>query len=323
MTIKEAEKLKKTLVLRDIIVSAIKLGIKVELFSKENNIYCFKYKDKVKYFKNTSSVFNVSLASKIATNKRLTQIALRNYGIKTARGYLIDNEKDLKTFIKNKKIKFPIVIKPNKLMEGTGVCVNINNIKDGLEAINNIKKIKKAKEEKILVENYFYGRDYRLLVLKNTVIAATERIHPSIIGDGKSTIEKLIKEEVNKREKLKFDKEIERSIKDAGYKIKDRLEKGKILRIRQNANYSTGALAKNVTDKISPYFKKIAIKAIKALGLGIGGVDILTKDIIANKGDYIVVEINGCPNPDLHINPSIGKSINVPMLIVKKMFNIK
>ena len=164
MTIKEAKKLKSNFVLKGVIISALKLGIKVDLFDEENNIYYFKHNNRGRYFRSTSSTFNTSLSCMIAADKRLTQMALQNSGIKTANGYLINSELDLKLLINNKKLKFPIVIKPNKLMGGAGVFVNIRNINDSIKAIKNIKKIDKAKKEKILVEKYFHGQDYRLFV---------------------------------------------------------------------------------------------------------------------------------------------------------------
>src|SRR5699024_10873161 len=53
--------------------------------------------------------------------------------------------------------------------------------------------IKKELNEDIIVEQYIDGHDYRVYVIENEVVGAILRVPPNIIGDGKSTVEELIK----------------------------------------------------------------------------------------------------------------------------------
>ena len=46
--------------------------------------------------------------------------------------------------------------------------------------------------EDIIIEKYINGRDYRVCSIYGDIVAVSERIPPYIIGDGISSIEKLI-----------------------------------------------------------------------------------------------------------------------------------
>ena len=104
----------------------------------------------------------------------------------------------------------------------------------------------------------------------------------------------------------------------------DILKKGKVVRLRQTANIFGGGISINVTNKINPYYKKIAIDACKEFDLNIGVVDLITKDISKKSNGYKVVEINSFPALSMHENPDIGKPINVSKLILQSIFpNLK
>jgi len=45
-----------------------------------------------------------------------------------------------------------------------------------------------------VAQEMVFGKEYRVLVFGEKVIGALEMIHPHIIGDGVSTVSKMIKE---------------------------------------------------------------------------------------------------------------------------------
>jgi cyanophycin synthetase len=54
---------------------------------------------------------------------------------------------------------------------------------------------------------------------------------------------------------------------------------GAVVYLRSTANLSTGGTATDVTDIIHPDNREMAERAVRAIGLDVGGVDFLSKDI--------------------------------------------
>ena len=76
--------------------------------------------------------------------------------------------------------------------------------------------------------------------------------------------------------------------------------------LRKTANLSTGGTAIDVTDVIHPDNRLMAERAIRAVGLDIGGVDFLTTDITQSYRDTggAICEINAGPGMRMHIAPA-------------------
>ena len=80
--------------------------------------------------------------------------------------------------------------------------------------------------------------------------------------------------------------------------------------VRQNANFSTGGSVEDVSDKVHPKNILLAQRAIKILGMEIGGVDVIANNIdtpITETGGKII-EINSSPSLSLHVCHGQSKS---------------
>ncbi|NCS70955.1 MAG: hypothetical protein GW780_02195, partial [Candidatus Aenigmarchaeota archaeon] len=130
------------------------------------------------------------------------------------------------------QIGFPLVTKPVNGNHGRGVTININNFQEALNGFNIAQKISSY----VLVERQITGEDYRLLVINNKLVAASKRTPAHVVGDGKSTIKKLI-DKVNEdprrgygHEKMltliTIDKITKGIISSGGYTLKSVLKKG-------------------------------------------------------------------------------------------------
>jgi cyanophycin synthetase len=56
----------------------------------------------------------------------------------------------------------------------------------------------------------------------------------------------------------------------------DSVPEGEVVYLRSTANLSTGGTATDVTDIIHPDNREMAVRAVKAIGLDVGGVDFLS-----------------------------------------------
>ena len=115
-----------------------------------------------------SGVFSSSLAM----DKYLSRLKFKKNGIKVPK-YLVLKKSGKKRSIKKikKKIKFPLVIKPNN--EGSSLGVHIcKNEKQFIKNYNNIKN----EHNIILVEKYIPGREIQVAVMDNKALGAIELI---------------------------------------------------------------------------------------------------------------------------------------------------
>ena len=153
-----------------------------------------------------------------------------------------------------------------------------------------------------------------------------------VVGDGKHSIEELVEiinsdprrgvghEKVLTR--LEFDHQAERLLKKLGYDHKSVPDKDQVVYLRSTANLSTGGTAIDVTDVIHPDNREMAERTIKAIGLDIGGVDFLTKDITESYRDTGggICEVNAGPGFRMHVAPSEGTPRDVAGPVIDMLF---
>ena len=192
----------------------------------------------------------------------------------------------------------------------------------------------KAREHgrNIIVESFLEGHDHRLLVVNGELVAAAKRVPGHVVGDGRQTIEQLV-EVVNEdprrgvgHEKvltrLELDHQAERLLAKLGYDRNTVPKDGETVYLRLTANLSTGGTAIDVTDTIHPDNRDMAIRTIKAIGLDIGGVDFLTKDITESYRETGggICEVNAGPGFRMHVAPSEGTSRDVAGPVLDMLF---
>ena len=113
------------------------------------------------------------LASKLAMDKELSRLVFKKNNMRVPNYFLLKNEqkKFFNKKMKNKKIKFPIVIKP--INEGSSLGVYI--CKNNEQFIKNYKKLEKN-YDKILIEKYIPGREIQVAVMGRKALVAIELI---------------------------------------------------------------------------------------------------------------------------------------------------
>ena len=109
------------------------------------------------------------IASAIAMNKEISKKIFIKNKINTPKfftySYDIENADLIKKI--NKKLKFPVVVKP--LNEGSSVNVFICNKKNIIKIINSIKQYKK-----VMIEEFIGGREIQVAVMGNKKLGAIE-----------------------------------------------------------------------------------------------------------------------------------------------------
>jgi len=267
-----------------------------------------------------------AIGVEIADDKMLTKEILRNEGIPVPEGSIVRTiEAALKLA---DEIGYPVVVKPLIGNHGRGITVNITNPKDLKSAFRNSKKI----HNKVIIERFLEGYDYRILVINNKFTAAARREPTPLIGDGKSTIKELI-EKVNQdprrgigHEKILTRLEIDymtmRLLKQKGLELGSVLNKGERLLLKSTANLSMGGVAVDITDEVHPVIRVMAERISQIINLNIIGIDVVAKDLrkplTSDRGG--VVEVNASPGFRMHLNPFEGRPRMVSKPVIDMLF---
>jgi cyanophycin synthetase len=267
-----------------------------------------------------------NIAVELAGDKEETNGILRDLGLPVPEQRIVRRASEAVRAAK--MIGFPVVVKPLAGNHGRGVSINLKTAEE-VEV-----GFAKAREHgrSIIVESYIDGYDHRLLVIDGKLVAAAKREPGHVVGDGEHTIEHLVDivnqdprrgvghEKVLTR--LEFDHQAERLLKKIGYDKDTVPAKDEVVYLRSTANLSTGGTAIDVTDTIHPDNREMATRAISAIGLDIGGVDFLTKDITLSyrEAGGAICEVNAGPGFRMHVAPSEGTPRDVGGAVVDMLF---
>ncbi len=267
-----------------------------------------------------------NIAVELACDKEDTKYLLEQAEIPVPKGDIIRTEAGLKDTVD--WIGYPLVIKPIDGNHGRGITADINNWEDALEGFNRAKEV----SNRVIVERYIPGEDYRLLVIDYKLVAAAKRTPAGVTGNGISTINELI-DEVNSdprrgygHEKvltqITVDKMTQTILKDAGLTLDSVLDQGEWLALKDTANLSTGGTSTDVTDIVHSYNVFMAERISRIIGLDICGIDIMTTDISTPLPETggAVLEVNAGPGFRMHLAPSTGLPRNVAGSVIDMMY---
>ncbi|ABK89998.1 cyanophycin synthetase [Francisella tularensis subsp. novicida] len=263
-----------------------------------------------------------SIAVDLSCDKEQTNTILSSLGLPVPKQRMVTTEEGA---VRAAKILgFPLVVKPLDGNHGRGISINLKTIEEIKEAFVEANKVSRY----VLLEQYVTGFDHRMLVVDGKLIAVAKRVPGHVVGDGKHTIAELV-EIVNQDPrrgighekvltKLELDYQARTLLRAAGYDENTILKDGEVFYLRSTANLSTGGTAIDVTDIVHPDNRDMAERAIKAIGLDVGGVDFLIDDISQSYHDIggAICECNAAPGFRMHVAPSEGKPRDVAGAVI-------
>ncbi|NNF39916.1 MAG: cyanophycin synthetase, partial [Woeseiaceae bacterium] len=267
-----------------------------------------------------------NIAVELASDKEETNGILRDLGLPVPAQVLVRTQRDAVRAAE--KIGYPVVLKPLAGNHGRGVSINLRTPEEVEMGFAKASEHGKTS----IVESYIDGFDHRLLVINGQLVAAAKRVPGHVVGDGKNSIERLVAivnedprrgvghEKVLTR--LEFDHQAERLLAKLGYDKDTVPAEGEVVYLRSTANLSTGGTAIDVTDIIHPDNREMAVRAIRAIDLDIGGVDFLTRDISESYRDAGggICEVNAGPGFRMHVAPSEGTPRDVAGPVIDMLF---
>jgi len=223
-----------------------------------------------------------------------------------------------------RKIPLPLVIKDAQASQSKNIWVNISNLPKALSILKNL--FSNLLTKTVIIQEFIRGKEFRILVLKDEILGIAQLIPPFLIGDGRSTIKRLIKKlerKINRR--ITIDQAMKDLIKAQGLSFSSIIPTDQKLFLKEYSKIGQGGQIENFSlSLIHPETKKMCLKAAKVVGLELAGLDIIAEDLSKSpkKQKIKFIEINGRPDIYIHHCPDKGQPVNVTREILKYIFKL-
>ena len=196
----------------------------------------------------------------------------------------------------------------------------------------------------VVVETFISGKDYRILVVNNQVVAVAERVPAHVLGDGRHTVQELV--EITNQDprrgighektltRISIDEQTVEVLAKQDLTLDDVPEEGRFVQLKLTGNMSTGGTSIDRTDDIHPDNVEIARQAAMIVGLDVAGIDFITPDITRSLRDQqgaagregaggrggAIVEVNAGPGFRMHTHPTEGHPRHVGRAVIDMLF---
>lgn len=283
-------------------------GIPVLPFSHRMRAWQYGWGARSRVFFESAATSNSYLGNKIILDKATTKALLRSLGAPTPVHVSIDSLDELPKALET--VGYPCVVKPLQGSKGKGVTAGIDSFARAEAAFHVARH---ASDGPIMIERFIEGDDHRLMVIDGKFVAAIRRERPVVVGDGQRTVRQLLAELNAPRSS---------SLVRSGYLRPIPLDDvvleclqaqqvtpdfvpapGQRIRLRTNANLSTGGLCIDVTEATHPLLKRMSEQLAAALQLPTCGLDYMTTDVGQSPWDSggAFIEANSVPGLDATI----------------------
>jgi cyanophycin synthetase len=297
---------------RAVVEAARQRGIPVMRLAEGTSLFQLGWGSRAVRIRATITGRSSYIAVDLASDKQLTKTLLRQCGIPVPAGDPALSADEAVQIMK--RIGRPVTIKPLDANQGKGVTVNIQTE----EAARAAFEFAHQWSRRVIVEEYIDGDDHRVLVVGDRVVAASHRRPPSVTGDGIHTVRELADAENQNPlrgdghgsalTRIPLDPSAEQELVKQGLTWEAVPVAGRHVRLRGNANLSTGGTAEDVTDRLHPDTERACVRAAQTIGLDVAGVDLVCRDVgrplQAQRGG--VIEVNAAPGIRMHEHPSTG-----------------
>lgn len=311
---------------RAIVEAAQRRSIPTVRLTPQDNLFQLGWGVRQQRIQATTTSQTNYIAVSIASDKELTKALLAEAGLPVPRGETVTTlERARQAAL---AIGGPVVVKPLDANQGKGVSTSVV----GDDALIIAYERAHAFGPRIIVEPHIEGDDYRVLVIGEQAVAAARRVPPQVIGDGRSTVRELVHREnqnpcrgdghENVLTKIRLDGAAAEELVRAGADFDTVLPWGRAVRLRGNANLSTGGTAEDVTGELHPDTGRACVRAARKIGLDVAGIDLVCADIrrpLAEQNGAII-EVNAAPGIRMHEHPSRGERHHVGEAIVNSLF---
>ncbi|MCC7276517.1 MAG: hypothetical protein IT561_27890, partial [Alphaproteobacteria bacterium] len=276
-------------------------------------------------FHATATWKTTHISGSIASDKRAANQMLRSAGVPAARQRVVADATALSAAAG--ELGLPLVVKPSDARLQAGVTF-LYRVEDAERAFGEAA----AHGSAVVAESFLPGREYRILVIDGAVVEAFERPPPLVVGDGAATIAELVARENAKPDRgpwrdgfpigpITLDAQSAAFLAHEGKSVDHVPAAGEVVATHPMPMLRFGGHERvEVTGRIHPDNRALAIRALAILGLDVGGIDFRTPDITRSWREVGagVCEVN--PQPDLSAHYMPGLRGDVAGTLVDSVF---
>jgi GNAT-family acetyltransferase (TIGR03103 family) len=226
-------------------------------------------------------------------DKRVTRRILEQVGIAVPPGRTATGDGDDAAFLAEVG---EVVVKPARGEQGRGITVGVTDPDRLARAVDDAR----THCPDVLIEQRVDGEDLRVIVINHEVVAAAVRKPASVLGDGRSTVHRLIEAQSRRRmaatggeSSIPLDATTAETVAAHGWAMDDVLPAGVELQVRRTANVHTGGTIHDVTASLHPALVTAAVRASRALDIPVTGLDFLVPDL--SGPEHVCIEANERP----------------------------
>ena len=265
---------------------------------------------RVRYFHRLHWDLNTLGAAAIALDKDATARVLKRLGytVPTGRAFSNDGRLHLGRVIASAhayatRLGLPVLLKPNDSSSDQHVEVVYTRAQFYAAARDVF-----AASRKLLVQRIARGSDCSVVVLDGEVLMASEKTRPYVLGDGHSTIHKLITASRRRQSAARpptelraDDVRIKRHLAHRSRTLTTVPNAGQHVDLLPCGNLGVGGDVRVVTDVLHPNLRTLAIQVVRDMGLRLASIDlVLSRPSDEPPKRCTVLEVNSAPGLDTH-----------------------
>jgi|GEM_PF-1045001 len=265
---------------------------------------------RVRYFHRLQWDLNTLGAAAIALDKDATSRVLRRLGYTVPTGRSFSHEGRLReardigpAYAYARRLGLPVLLKPNDSSSDQQVSVAYTRAQFYAAARDVF-----AASKKLLVQRIARGSDCSIVVLDREVLMASEKTRPYVVGDGQSSIRKLIASSQRRSRAAGHptdlrvdDGRVRRHLAHARRRLATVPTAGERVELLPCGNLGVGGDVRVVTDVLHPKLRALAIRAVADMGLRLASLDlVLSRPSDAPPKRCTVLEVNSAPGLDTH-----------------------
>lgn len=241
------------------------------------------------------SEFTSAVAMSRCDDKRITRRIVEQAGVRVPRGVAVARG-DPAAAAALLADCGEVVVKPARGEQGRGITVGVSSP----AALERALALALQFCPDVLVEELAGGEDLRVVVIDHEVVAAAVRRPAEVVGDGRASIAELVASTSRRRERatggesrIPLDDTTAEVVAESGHAMDDVLPAGQRIRVRRTANLHTGGTIEDVTERLHPAIAQAAVRASRAIGIPVTGLDFLVPDV--EGADHVFIEANERP----------------------------